>query len=291
MSSGGTETEYVASPQQQEAMGFIMPMIQRLGMMGAGPYAPQQQAPQAGPVSSGMGPVGGPRMQNPYDPYGDPYERQMYRNWIPSSIAKQTLQPTQAQPTAEPIVDDPLLGAPLAPQMPSAQGVNTSMLAPQQGWFSGLDSSIKQGLWEPVNEASRVMQEQMGRAGQWGSARGGMSGAAGAAMGELYGRASPQIGMQAWNMLSPHRTAQYQLGMMDYQNEANRLMQDYGTAKHAWQMPYSLLGMTPQLMPTNVVTQQPGFGLMDAATLGLMGGSALFGGGTGLIPGIMGLFR
>lgn len=248
MSSGGTETEYVASPEQRQILGAMMPMIQNMGQRGA--------------MSS------------------------MF----------------------------PDMGAPLAPTMPSMQGVLTGMNpydipnapAPRQGWFSGLDESVKQGLWEPVNEASNILTERLGGKGQLGSARGGMSGAAGAAIGELYGKASPQIGMQAWGMMQPGMQEQWraQLGQnqqmfglglqerqTDFRNEMNRLLQDYGTSQQAWQMPFSLLGMTPQMTPTNVVTQQPGFGLMDAATLGLMGGSALFGSGAGLIPGIMGLFK
>jgi len=81
-------------------------------------------------------------------------------------------------------------------QIPSTQG-----LMPTEGWYSGIDSTIKRGMMEPYKEASQQLTESLG--GAAGSARGGASGALGGAQGEFWADAGTQMGQQAWGMVSP----------------------------------------------------------------------------------------
>lgn len=86
----------------------------------------------------------------------------------------------------------------------TGQGIttNTSSLMPNAGWFNNLSPEIKQGMWEPYNEAGRNMINQMGGNGMV-SARGGFSGSGQTALADLYSKAGTQVGSQAWNMINP----------------------------------------------------------------------------------------
>ena len=84
------------------------------------------------------------------------------------------------------------------------QGIftDTSRMMPKQGWYSGIDDSIKQGMWEPTNEAARNMINTMGGTGML-SARGGYSGSGQTALADLYSKSATQQGQNAWNMINP----------------------------------------------------------------------------------------
>jgi len=81
---------------------------------------------------------------------------------------------------------------------------------PNQGWFSGLDPSITQGLWEPYQQGSQQLAEQLGSYGQLGSARGGVAGAGAAGLGKYWEQAGRDVGLSAWSMINPNQMAQYQ---------------------------------------------------------------------------------
>jgi len=78
---------------------------------------------------------------------------------------------------------------------------STQSMMPQQGWYEGLDSNIKQGIMEPYKDASQQLTESLGYSA--GSARGGASGTLGASQGEFWADAGTQMGQQAWNMVNP----------------------------------------------------------------------------------------
>jgi hypothetical protein len=90
----------------------------------------------------------------------------------------------------------------LAAQTGQPLTTNMAGYMPNQGWYEGLDQSIKQGMWEPTNEAARNMINVMGGQGML-SARGGYSGSAQTALSDLYSKSATQQGLNAWNMMSP----------------------------------------------------------------------------------------
>ena len=160
------------------------------------------------------------------------------------------------------------------------QRPDSSMLRPQEGWWQGLDSDVKAGVYEPFKETSRQMLEVMGSRGQTGGASTANTGAAGAAMGQYWGQASPQIAMTGWNMYQPSMMAEYNTQLA--QNQAGYQQQ---------MMPYGMLGNATQMaMPYPTVSQSSGFG--DYA-MGL-GGPLLAGLGMGAFgnpfSGLMSMF-
>jgi hypothetical protein len=212
------------------------------------------------------------------------------------------------------------LGAPQAPNMPSMTGLYSGVplyntpnaVMPTADWYNNLSPEVLQGAWAPYDYAANQLTEQLNSAGQGGNARGGYSGAAGAALGELYSRGAKDVGMQAWQMSQPGMMVDYatqlernQLGYNNlinerygnYQNEMNRINQNYNTNLMSWQMPYSLLGMTPQLLPTGIVQNEPNRagnafgGAASGAMAGTMvspGYGTAIGGLVGLLGGLMG---
>jgi hypothetical protein len=93
------------------------------------------------------------------------------------------------------------------PQAPLVD-YNPGQYAPSAGWFSGLDPSITQGMWEPYNQGANQLAEQLSSFGGLGSARGGVSGMGAAGLGKFWENASQNVGMNAWNMMGPTREAQ-----------------------------------------------------------------------------------
>jgi len=79
---------------------------------------------------------------------------------------------------------------------------DVSGLMPNQGWYSGVDESIKQGMWEPVNEGARNMINTMGGTGML-SGRGGYSGMGQTALADYYQKAATQQGLNTWNIMNP----------------------------------------------------------------------------------------
>jgi hypothetical protein len=114
------------------------------------------------------------------------------------------------------------------------------------------------------------MTEAFGSRGQLGSARAGLSGAFGAATGELFGRAAPQIGMQAWNMMQPglmqRNQQQFQTGLIGQQQQLQSRMAP-------WQMMPQYMAMNQAYMPETVSYQKPP-SLWDQFAGGVVGGLA-----------------
>jgi hypothetical protein len=116
----------------------------------------------------------------------------------------------QAGTAAGPI---PQMGAPPSIyDIPSGQG-----LQPTSGWYDSIAPEVRQGLWEPWNDAANQMQMNMGGRGQLGSPGAGYSGAAGTGLGQLYADAGQQVGMQAWNMMQPGQQAMWQANLATFQ--------------------------------------------------------------------------
>lgn len=126
---------------------------------------------------------------------------------------------------------------PLWQQLMGGGPTVTPVPMPTEGWFEGLDPSIKSGIREPYEYASKQLMEQMGAKGQTGSAMSPYSGSAQTAAGRFWSDAATGMGQQAWGMINPNAMAQW--GM---QQQANFL-------------PYQMLpGVTQQSLPYPVVT-------------------------------------
>jgi hypothetical protein len=140
---------------------------------------------------------------------------------------------------------------------------------PTSGWFNSISPEVMAGLWEPYDFAANQMAEQLNFQGSLG-AGGQYTGNALGNFGDFYSKAGTQLGTQAWNMMSPGLWA-------DYQSQMQEMM-----------MPYQLLGMAPQMMPTGIVQNQPNTagnafgGAATGAMSGAMLGSAIPGLGTGV---------
>lgn len=237
---------------------------------------------------------------------------------IPQYMALNQLMPLMQQLSAQGMSQQ----LPQAPTAPSMQGVLSDIPMydipqapmPTKDWYSSLSPEVMGGLWAPYDYGAKQLTTQLNASGQAGSARGGYSGAAGAALGELYSRGAKDVGMQAWQMSQPGLFADYtsQLqrnltgygnltreSLADHQNLINQQQQNYQAQMMQYQLPYSMLGMTPQFMPTGVVQQggSPALGALGGAAGGALSGAALgsavpgIGTGLGAIGGgLMGLF-
>lgn len=205
---------YSQSPEQSQMFQMFMPVMQQIVDRATGGRSGGQSGALSG-VNAGVG--------NLFDP---------------SSMSQMPGQGGGKGGSANSTLWD-IPDAPNAPTAPSMQGVYSGVpganfqgydvtgpnvgsyntpgvggLMPQQGWYDNMDSSIKSSLNEPWNAARSSMFETLGGQGNLGSARGGFSGAAGAALGEFESNRANQVGMQAWNMMQPGLTADYnaQLG-------------------------------------------------------------------------------
>jgi hypothetical protein len=159
-------------------------------------------------------------------------------------------------------------------------------LMPTQGWYDNISQEVKQGLWEPWNDAANQLQMNMNVQGQLGSPRGGYSGAAGTGLGKLYADAGQQVGMQAWNMMQPGNQALWQANLgrniADYQANMGQYQQNYNTELEAWRMPYNILPSAGLGAAQSGYITQSGNPWAGAASGALMGGLAsynMFGGG------------
>lgn len=123
-----------------------------------------------------------------------------------------------------------------------------SQFLPTEEAMQSLDPSISAGMWHPVNQAGQQMSEMM-------AGRGQMGGSQSVALGQLYGQAAPQIGLNLANMLSGAQRFSHQANVgqraMDFQEQT---------------YPFNLgAGLFPSTLPNPVV--QPGSpGLLGAAT-------------------------
>lgn len=171
-----------------------------------------------------------------------PEQRQMY-----SYLAPMMQMMTQRTGAGQPLWDTSQPPDP-RDEIPSMQGVisdtpmynipSAESLQPTQQWWEGVSPDVKQGLWQPYTEASQQLSEYMGGRGQMGSPRGGFTGAAGAGMGEIMARGAQNVPMQAWEMGSQGRMAdwQAQLGrnQQGYQNRLQEALTDYGRYEQAF---------------------------------------------------------
>ena len=158
-------------------------------------------------------------------------------------------------------------------------------MMPTKGWYDNMSPEIKQGMWEPWNDAANQLQMNMGGQGQLGTPGAGYSGAAGTGLGQLYADAGQQVGMQAWNMMQPGQQAMWQANLgrnvQEYQTSLQPWQQNHQSEMEAWRMPYS---MAPGLMtgsyPTGLVTQSgnPWAGAGAGAMMGGLAAYNMFGG-------------
>jgi hypothetical protein len=160
-----------------------------------------------------------------------------------------------------------------APQIGGAPGV-TGAPMPTEGWFSGMDPNIMSGLWEPYQQGSKQLMEQLGAAGMAGGAASGLSGTAAGGLGRFWEDASKNVGLSAWNMINPNAMAQWQMeqertmepwrmqqstNLADWQAQNQASQNVWLQQLQARQAPYSIIpGMAGGAMPTPV--QQQGGG-------------------------------
>lgn len=188
------------------------------------------------------------------------------------------------QQMGQPMMGAPMMGAPPSPyDIPSGQN-----LMPTQGWYDNISSEVKQGLWEPWNDAANQLQMNMGQQGQLGSPRGGYSGAAGTALGQMYADAGKNVGMQAWNMTQPGNQAMWQANLgrnqAGYQADMGQYQQNYNTELEAWRKPFDIIpNIAMGTQPTGLVNQQgnPWAGAIAGGMQGGLAAYSMFGGGQG----------
>jgi hypothetical protein len=177
----------------------------------------------------------------------------------------------------------PQMGAPPSIyDMPDATG-----LTPTKGWYDSISPEVKQGLWEPWNDAANQLQMNMGVQGQLGSPVGGYSGAAGTGLGKLYADAGQQVGMQAWNMMAPGQSqlfganlgrniAQYDTSLQPWQQNYQSGLQDYQQAG-------GLMANFATGGPTGIINQQGNMaaGAASGAMTGALAGYGMYQGAQG----------
>lgn len=284
MGSGGTSVDYQMSPEQRQLLTSISPLFQGLANYGVNnmTYGNPADAtnltnkmfgngvppPQAPSFSSGGGwsPVNDMIMQE-----GKGGFNPGYMNSSPSTGNAQKMAYDQYMNEYKNYVNNFSSSSPVTSlyDQPSAP-------MPTAGWYNSIAPEVMQGLWEPYNDAAGQMAETLNMQGSLGSG-GRYTGNAMGNFGDFYSKAGTQIGTQAWNMMSP--------GMI----------QNYNAQMAELTAPYQLLGMTPSLMPTGIVQNQPNTGgnvAMGAASGALAGSAAgpygaVIGGIGGALAGLM----
>ena len=185
----------------------------------------------------------------------------------------------QAQPWVQQRVGQALQGPPQMGAPPSIYDIPDSTgLTPTKGWYDSIAPEVKQGLWEPWNDASNQMMQNMSGVGQFGTPGAGMSGAALNAQGSLYADAGQQVGQQAWNMMAPGQSqlfnanlgrnaAQYETSLQPWQNNYQSSMQDWGIGQQQ-------MGNMAAGQPTGIISQQgnPYAGAASGALTGAIAG-------------------
>ena len=206
------------------------------------------------------------------------------------------------------------------PNLPSAEGVlsgieqpgyigydipDITSMMPTGDWFTSLSPEVMAGIWSPYEEGSRQLQEQLNAIGGLGNQVAGVSGQGAAGLGKYWADATNDVGLQAWNMISPALQTGWNaeltrnIGESDYlqsladqlyqlkQNEATsdyegsletlrgnyNAMSDYrGDVLNQNMMPYQLLtGMLGGSYPDTVVSNNSSTGqnLLSGAGAGL----------------------
>jgi hypothetical protein len=174
----------------------------------------------------------------------------------------------------------PQMGAPPSIyDIPDATG-----LTPTKGWYDSMAPDVKQGLWEPWNDAANQLQMNMGAQGQLGTPGAGYSGAAGTGLGRLYADAGQQVGMQAWNMMAPGQSQLFGANLGRNVDQYNTSLvpwqQNYQSGQQDYQQAGQLMGNFATGGPTGIVSQQgnPWAGAASGALTGAMAGYQMSGG-------------
>lgn len=194
-------------------------------------------------------------------------------------IAWQKAQPWVNQRVDQSLNGPPQLGAPPPLyDIPDATG-----LTPTSGWYNSIAPEVKQGLWEPWNDAANQLQANLGVQGQVGSPLGGYSGAAGTGLGQLYADAGQQVGMQAWNMMQPGQQALWNANLgrnvTGYNTSLVPWQQNYQSSLQDWNVTQNLLSSMAAGQPTGIVSQQgnPWAGALSGAAFGGLTANSIFG--------------
>ena len=188
--------------------------------------------------------------------------------------------PWMQQRAGQSLQGPPQMGAPPdIYNVPSGDG-----LMPTKGWYDSISPEVKQGLWEPWNDASNQMMQNMSGVGQFGSPGGGMSGAALNAQGSLYADAGQQVGQQAWNMMAPGQQAMWQANLGRNVDQYNTSLQpwqnNYQSGMQDWNITQSQMQNMSAGTPTGIVSQQgnPWAGAASGAAMGGLAAYNMFGG-------------
>lgn len=179
-----------------------------------------------------------------------PEQDALIRNIIPmvKRMSRQALR-------SRPLYDVPTYDVPGAESM-----------MPTSDWYSNLSPEVMQGVWAPYQDASKQLQEQLGASGMGGSAIGGISGTAASGLGKFWEQAGRNVGQQAWGMVQPALSA-------EWQGNLGRNQWTAGAELQAMQAPYSAVGLTPSALPDVAYTPESQFNFGNAA-LGYGGGVA-----------------
>lgn len=245
-SSGKSQTEYIASPEQRQILNMFMPVWARAA--GAGSGGQYQMGTQYTP-SPAAGMYGGYGATSSGQMAMDPADWARQWGWhtpMPSGY------PTQYGSAGAygGMAQQPYTSSPIYGQSSGNAWTDLGVPMPTDQLMSSISPSIKAGVWQPYQEAWNNLYSSALGEGLGVSARGGWSGQVGNLFTDFASKAGTQYGQQLWNMVNPNMMA-------------------------AWQMPYQMaMGSLGQTLPTNVY--QPG------GSSGFNMGGAMSGAGMGL---------
>jgi hypothetical protein len=119
--------------------------------------------------------------------------------------------------------------------IPSYSIPSPEFMMPYKGWMPSKE--VMAGVMEPYRETERQLMETLGAGGGLGSARGGFSGQGAAGLGKFWAEATPQIGLQAWQMTQPAL-------QMAWQAQLGKQRDIWGEALQQYKYPW---GIAPQM--------------------------------------------
>lgn len=96
-----------------------------------------------------------------------------------------------------------------------------SSMMPTADWYNNIAPEVMAGIRAPYEAGSERLREQLNAIGGLGNQSTGVSGQGASGIGEYWAQATPQIGMSAWNMVSPALQAGWQADLSKGIYDAN----------------------------------------------------------------------
>lgn len=158
------------------------------------------------------------------------------------------MMPTMERIGAAGVGGPPLWEPPAPPTLPGLE-----MMMPTAATMGAIAPEVREAVMAPYTDVSRQLTEQLGAAGQLGSARGGISGAGATGLGRYWADVAPEYTKSLWGMTAPAQ-------MAGWGREADLATQLWQQQIAAQQFPFGVIpGVFGAAMPSPVV-QQPGGG-------------------------------